>query len=62
MGYKKYIIDLATDCPCKNALLDSYFTGLYNVACKIMSNAFYAKVNPFNLYNILIKYNIYIYI
>ncbi|ORX43256.1 hypothetical protein BCR36DRAFT_586742 [Piromyces finnis] len=36
--------DLNTKCPCKNALLDSYFTGLYDVADKIMSAVFMAEV------------------
>ncbi|ORX53000.1 hypothetical protein BCR36DRAFT_285867 [Piromyces finnis] len=37
--------NLAAECPCKNALLDSYFTGLYDVADKIIMAAFKAKVS-----------------
>ncbi|OUM59755.1 hypothetical protein PIROE2DRAFT_63567 [Piromyces sp. E2] len=36
--------NLTSDCSCKNALLDSYFTGLYDVASKIMSGVFHAKM------------------
>jgi len=38
------IIDLVTDCCCKNALLDSYFTGLYEIIDKIIKTTFNTKV------------------
>jgi len=41
--YLGNVLNLATDCACKNALLDSYFEGLYEIICKLLTMIFTSK-------------------